>query len=65
MPADTPCPPDHPLMIAWNAYKQTEAYQNSVKWLEHPEHRQGSMWAAFSQGFAAGAEAAKGQTNAR
>jgi hypothetical protein len=24
MPVSAPCPADHPLMIAWTAYKQTE-----------------------------------------
>lgn len=30
--AMTQCPPDHPLMIAWQAYQATEDYQNSYKW---------------------------------
>lgn len=65
MSAQEPCPPDHPLMIAWNAYKATEEYKNSKKWastarvtdhgdgsmsLTYP-HTDGSLWAAFAAGF--------------
>lgn len=28
----SPCPPDHPLMIAWTAYKDTEDFKNSLHW---------------------------------
>lgn len=45
-------PNDHPLMIAWNAYKATDDYANTRKWAVYPEHVEGSLWAAFSQGFA-------------
>ena len=31
-------PSDHPLMIAWEAHKQTDAYANSKKWAAHPQH---------------------------
>lgn len=27
-----PCPADHPLMVAWTAYKETENFKNSKKW---------------------------------
>lgn len=30
--AMSPCPPDHPLMIAWKAYEQGEDYENSKRW---------------------------------
>jgi len=30
--AMAPCPPDHPLMIAWEKYKASEDYANSYKW---------------------------------
>ena len=67
MPASTQVPDDHPLMIAWEKYRATEEAENSDKWartvkvsepmqgqiiLEHP-HVVGSLWAAFSAGFAA------------
>jgi len=30
--ASTPCPEDHPLMLAWNSHKQTDEYKNSKHW---------------------------------
>lgn len=42
-----------PRMIAWEDYKQSDAYANSFKWAERPEHRDGSMWASFLQGYEA------------
>lgn len=61
------CPDDHPLMVTWEKYRATAEAANSDKWartvkvsepmqgqiiLEHP-HVEGSLWAAFSAGFAA------------
>lgn len=59
---------DEPLMIAWEAYRHTDEYANSLKWamtadlhmtaspgvqrLQHP-HTEGSMWAAFMAGWIA------------
>lgn len=40
-----------PRMVAWEDYKLSSAYANSFKWAQYPEHRDGSMWAAFLQGF--------------
>lgn len=45
-------------MVAWNAYKRTEEFANSMRWLDKSEHRQGSMWAAFLEGFLEGFNAA-------
>jgi len=49
----TPVPKDHPLMIAWDAYKATEDYANTRTWAGIPAHVDGSLWAAFEQGFRA------------
>jgi len=38
-------------MIAWEVYKQSDSYENTKKWAAHPEHIEGSLWAAFSEGF--------------
>jgi hypothetical protein len=46
-------PADDPRMIAWDAYKATEAYANSFCWAGHELHRSGSMWAAFLAGYEA------------
>lgn len=48
-----PVPNDHPLMTAWKAYKSSDDYRNSFKWAAEAQHREGSMWAAFSAGFLA------------
>jgi hypothetical protein len=64
-------PDDHPLMIAWEAYRASDEAANSDKWartlkvsepmqgqiiVEHP-YLVGSLWAAFSAGFALAVEA--------
>lgn len=63
----TPVSPDDPLMIAWTAYKSTEDFSNSLKWAmayeysagrpiaesQRVAHAEGSLWAAFMQGFKA------------
>lgn len=54
MTTETPCPEDHPLMIAWKAHQETDEFTNSKKWAAHPEHLQGSLWALFMAGFFAG-----------
>jgi hypothetical protein len=51
MPTESPMPKDHPLMKAWEEYKQTDDYANTRKWALHAEHVDGSLWAAFSQGW--------------
>jgi len=51
MPTETPVPNDHPLMVAWNAYKQTEDYANTLRWAVYPKHTEGSLWVAFARGW--------------
>lgn len=53
MPTETPFPADHPMLVAWNAYKLSEDFQNTRKWALHEEHVDGSLWAAFIAGYAA------------
>jgi hypothetical protein len=47
------CAPDEPVMVAWNAYKETESFANTRKWAVDERHVEGSLWAAFERGFAA------------
>lgn len=47
-----PVPKDAPVMVAWERYKQTEEYANTRKWAQ-TEHVDGSLWAAFEEGFRA------------
>ncbi len=56
MPVMQQVPVDHPLMVAWNAYKASDDYANSLKWAATPDYREGSMWAAFMAGFKAATE---------
>jgi hypothetical protein len=72
--AMAPCPPDSPLMKAWESYQATDDFKNSYKWAtapieymvlpepaDHTANRfteenyrqavQGSLWAAFAQGW--------------
>lgn len=53
MPDEAPVPADHPVMKAWDSYKQTDEYRNSFKWASDVQHRSGSMWAAFVAGYEA------------
>lgn len=46
-------PKDHPLMVAWTAYKDTEDYANTRRWAAHDAHVDGSLWAAFERGWLA------------
>lgn len=48
-------PKNHPLMVAWEEYKQTPEYANSKKWAERLEHIEGSLWAAFEWAWRAAA----------
>lgn len=51
MSASAAVPKDHPLMVAWEAYKLTEDYANTKKWAVFYEHVEGSLWAAFERGW--------------
>lgn len=42
---------EHPVMKAWSLYKQTERYKNTLKWASSDEHREGSLWAVFLEGY--------------
>lgn len=48
--AQSPLSANHPLMLAWEAYKATDEYANTKRWASHPEHAEGSLWAAFVAG---------------
>lgn len=56
MTTESPVPHDAPVMVAWTAYKQTEEYANTLRWV-NTEHSKGSLWAAFEQGFRAAKDA--------
>ena len=47
----TPVPEDSSLMIRWKRYEKTEEYANTKKWAVHEEHTDGSLWAAYNQGW--------------
>lgn len=46
-------PQDHPLMIAWEAYKKRQRYGQIREWAQQEAHVDGALWAAFEQGFRA------------
>ena len=58
MPDEAPVPAGHPLMKAWKAYAETEDFANSKKWAGDPTHVEGSLWAAFLQGWLTATERA-------
>ncbi len=45
-------------MIAWKKYQESEDFANSKKWAAFPDHREGSLWGAFSEGFRVATERA-------
>lgn len=51
MPVEQQLPKDHPLIVAFEAYKQTDEYQNTKLWAKEPKHVDGSLWAAFMNGY--------------
>jgi hypothetical protein len=51
MPVESQVPSDHPMMIAWESYKTSEDYANTRKWAQHEQHVNGSLWAAFVEGW--------------
>ena len=40
------------MLKAWAEWKLSEDYHNSRKWALLDEHVDGSLWAAFTQGWA-------------
>jgi hypothetical protein len=62
---------DEPLMVAWEAYKATPAFANTLTWAQHcaiqPRQdgtlaithpsTEGSLWGAFMAGWKSGAQA--------
>lgn len=60
MSTSTPIDPRSPLAEAWKKYASTPEYENTFRWASSPEDTEGSLWAAFSEGFlAAEAEVAR------
>ena len=52
MSAMTPADKNSPLVRAWEKYKSTDEYSNTRRALQE-KHVDGSLWAAFSEGFTA------------
>jgi hypothetical protein len=66
MRAETPVDPNSQLFQAWERYKQSERFVNSRKWALHPDaearaYVDGSMWAAFEEGFNAALSSTPGE----
>lgn len=51
MPTMQALPTDHPEMKAWEEYKNSDEYKNSFNHAAQEQHRDGSMWAAFDEGW--------------
>jgi hypothetical protein len=59
MPTEEILSSGHPMLVAWKAYASGDAYKNSLKWAAFDEHREGSMWAAFTAGYEAAQQDAR------
>jgi hypothetical protein len=53
MPIEQALQKDHPALTAFEVYKRSDDFRNSFKWAADVEHRVGSMWAAFWEGYQA------------
>ena len=53
MPEQQEIDKNDPMFILWDEYKASAEYKNSFKWAGQERHRDGSMWAAFVQGYVA------------
>lgn len=42
---------DDSLFVAWEKYRTTDEYANTRSWAKHDEHLDGSLWAAFMEGW--------------
>lgn len=49
---------DAPVMIAWKLYKKEPDFENTKRWACEKQHTEGSLWAAYENGFRAGSFAA-------
>lgn len=49
----TEVPMSDPMRQAWERYKQTDDYQNTRRWALHEQHVDGSLWAAYCEGYKA------------
>ena len=57
MPDAQKLPDNDPRIVAWEAYKQTEEYANTQRWASAIDHTEGSLWAAFLEGWTRAATA--------
>ena len=48
--ADAALPDDHPTVVAFNKWFESNSGKNTAKWVVYPEHTKGSLWAAFCAG---------------
>ena len=60
-------PKDHPMMVAWDKWCETDEFKNALRWcfrttyddgraidpLRVEEHAKGSLWLAFTKGMEA------------
>lgn len=53
MSIQTVVPQDSLLMMAWKVYESSEDFQNTRRWALREEHVNGSLWAAFLNGWLA------------
>lgn len=58
MTIQTPVPEDDPLIIAWKAYKESDAFAHAKSWAtnvawiqQHPDNADGQLWSAFEHGW--------------
>jgi hypothetical protein len=54
MNATTQATPDHPMVVAWKAYQETDEYKNAKHWASQEKHLEGSLWVIFMQGWEIG-----------
>lgn len=56
---------DHPMMVAWKGYSETDEFKNALRWavetkyddgrpidsFQREQHAKGAMWLSFTKGM--------------
>lgn len=52
MPDETEIPLTHPMRVAWERYRSTGEFLNTIDWpTRDTKHLEGALWAAFCKGW--------------
>jgi len=58
--SEVPVDPESHLWKSWLGYRTTDDFKATEHWSQFPQHRIGSLWAVFMEGYERGYEKADG-----